>query len=295
MKPWILAAALGAAAPAAAEPFAAPVDLPDGATWTLQATRSRTHDPASSRPSSEAATSYRLTLRRRDGRPDVLIVQPSEGGLWGYAAVKGPIEVEVDESLAPTGLPDWPSLRTKIEAVIRETAPGPYIDDAAAAVTSPMSADVASRVFFPELALASIGQNLDIEAGAPVPYEDQLPNPLGGPPITSLAAFEVTSVDSDHAVVRWRQAFDPQSAARSITQAMNRLVKDLAPDQATKFAEASKGMGVERNDECLSRIERKTGLSVETRCSTVIRVTAEGKSQTRTDVWTITQSLPKTP
>lgn len=88
-------------------------------------------------------------------------------------------------------------------------------------------------------------------ASEPTEYEDRLPNPFGGEPFPSRAAFALKQVDreSQRAVITWTQTLDPDATRRIIEKSLKDLaarvggpapqgepIKSLAIDDAAESA-----------------------------------------------------------
>lgn len=294
--------ALSTAAPAVAAEL--PVTLKDGATWTMTVSRERERQRGTAAPQvARFITSNQIVWRtHKDG--DRLTTRMTEAKVDGagsealLAALgqEKPVELDVDESLTPERIRNWDEVRGGLEAFVAKSVNEPKAVDGVKALLGGMSPELAASVVMRELALVALGQGTALEVGQPLPYEDALPNPLGGPPIQSQGAYELVSLDpaQGRAVVSWRSALDPASMAESMTQGMEILLQRAAPDQADKVRAAFTGAKVQRDDACRHEIDITTGLAIKVECASTIEIVVQGETGRNVDRWTITQSLPKT-
>lgn len=290
-----LAAAFWASA-AMAAPVELPVNLKEGATWEIQTIRVRTRDEdgkvTETRMESRSQASLGL-----DGEMLVLSLAP----LPGYASadlppemtnfgLDFPLEFEVDEALTPSRLRNWPKLR---DAVLKFFASQPGGDPAfvktVLATYDRLSDETAAALFAPHLAYLGTGQGLALEVGKSVDYEDEIGNPIGGPPIATHGSFVLETHDrrAKRAVVLWSQAMDPKSMEANIREASKAITgpRPNAPDDGQ--------MKIDRKERCRFDIHTPTGLATSSECSMSTTVSAPGRRLNQTDAWTIVQTLPK--
>lgn len=291
-----------AAAPAAAQDL--PIAVPDRATWTMtvERTRERTREGAtpqilrstSTTDVDWAATGEEggvATLRLRSVRLD----SPGAAAIDTAGLLNQPVELEVDASLAPTRVRNWPQVRALLEQEIDKATPDATAAAAAKRIFAGLSPEQAVQVVAREWSLATLGQGTSLELGKPVSYKDKLPNPLGGPPIDTDGTFELQSYDKagGGAVIAWTQAFDPKSASASIRQTLNAMTVRLAPDRAKEAEIAFADMSISREDACRHEIDIPTGLALKVVCTSAITSGARGETATNLDRWTITQTRPQ--
>lgn len=284
----------------AATPVAAhdlPVRLADGATWEMTVVRERRTDRDGAARSTSTETATQLVWRK-----DELTVKP----VSSFAVVDGkrlslptlgvPVVLAVDDALTPESIRNEAEVRKAFEALIDRVAPdskapGGFREAIPGLMDTSMTAMATT-----DLTWTSIGQGVSLELGKPVAYEDALPNPLGGSPITSKASFTLESYDEagGRAVVSWRQTLDPQSAQASMAAALTALTAKLAPDKVEDARTAYAKMKMERLDTCRHEVDLATGLAVKAVCTSETLIGADGKAARNSDRWTITQTLPKT-
>jgi len=304
MKRALAALALAFAPPAFAAPVELPVNVVDGATWIITTHRIREDVRGGTPRRVESHARYRATYRTA-GEDHNLVLELLDGSIGGDAPgnlpldqLKAPIEVEVDETLAPVRLADWPKLRTAVYAAIDGATPEPKAREVARTVFEPLSAEQAANVMLPHMAYLGLGQGLALDPAAPHRYQSELPNPLGGPAVAADAvlAIDAASAGGERPVITWTQAMSPDSLAATMRASMDALLARAGtPEQLAQVQAAVKDMSMSRQDRCRFEIDAKTGLAAKTECSTEIKARAGGQDITRTDRWTITQTLPENP
>lgn len=274
-----------------------PVRVPDGAAWTMTIEQSR----ETRRGDKIQAWSY-LSTRRLSLSGERLTSTPvsieAEPGLSQQAAagrnLPVAVVVTVDEALAPQDIVNRPQLSAAVGAMLQGVGEG---EKTAIAKISPALIDATIETLAKsDLARAALAQGADLELGVPSPYEDRLPNPLGGPPIQSRASFTLESYDAKtrRAVITWRQQLDPESTRESLTLALNDLTAKIAPDRVADARAAFAKMTVTRDDACRHEIDIPTGLAVRVECSSLMTTGVGEETGQITDRWTITQTLPET-
>lgn len=302
-RTWALAAALAAAGPTAAEDL--PVRLPDAASWTFDVERTRERTAPDGKVVTAKATSRTSVTWRRAGDGGRAVLRTTQAKLDGASAESSelaplldlPIELDVDETLAPQRIDNWPRVLEALDAVIATTVPDPKLVPAARSVYADLSPEQAARLLMRDWALVSLAQGSSLSIGQPVSYQEKLANPLGGGPIDAVGTFELESYDAaaGTAVVVWRQAFDPKSAAASIAASIEGLAARLTPEHAAEARKAMADMSIARDDHCRHEIDIPTGLALKAVCSTRIAVVGQGSTRTALDRWTMTQTRPQTP
>lgn len=302
MKRALALLALAIAPPAFGAPVELPVDLVDGATWTITTERIREDVRGGAPRRVESHARYKATYRAAD-EGQSLVLELLDGSVGGDAPgnlpldqLKAPIEVEVDEALAPVRLADWPKLRTAVYAAIDGATPDPKAREVARTVFEPLSAEQAANIMLPHMAYLGLGQGLALDPATPHRYQSELPNPLGGPAVAADAvlAIDPASVGGDRPVITWTQAMNPESLAATMRSGVDALLaKAGTPEQLAQVQSAVKDMSMTRQDRCRFEIDAETGLAARTECSTEIKARAGGQDISRTDRWTIIQSLPE--
>ena len=295
MRALAAIAVLALATPAAAVEL--PVKVEDGATWTLQSLRMREESRNGTTRRVETRNRYQVTYH--SGAQRWLSLRLVDGELDGDlpkaldpAKKSISVEVEVDESLLPERLRNWPQVREMLYAL--------YLDDQDQKVVDVMRANFdampdtqAAALFLPQLAFLGLGQGQSLESGKPHHYQDLLPNPLGGPSVATDSAFALES-DGDHeAVVVWTQSLDRDSPAASLKVALTNLAARVEAPNREKLDETLRTTTLDRQDRCRFRIDKASGLARQADCTSTMKIEAAGQSGGRTDTWTITQSPPE--
>ncbi|HUT89475.1 MAG TPA: hypothetical protein VMY37_08265 [Thermoguttaceae bacterium] len=143
--------------------------------------------------------------------------------------------LEIDSEANVAGVENWQELKETVGKFIATISDELKISGIDPGMLSKITAQLASmyatreqiemmctrepRMFF--LVLGG-----SFSASEPSEYQDRLPNPFGGEPFPSRAAFVLKEVDrqSQRATIAWTQTLDPQHARRI----MEKSLKDLA-------------------------------------------------------------------
>ena len=309
MRALAITALLSIATPCVAAPVNLPINVADGASWTIESARVRVDEVGAATRRMESGARYQASYR--DGADGaVLTLKPLGGSLYGLtvgaAALSRsdlPLEVDVDERLIPIRARNWPALREALLALLdAPTADGPPVDpmvgETARAVFRSLHDEQAPEIMFPPFHYLGFGQGRALDPDQPQAYEDQVSNLLGGPPIKTRGSFVLESHDrqAGRAVVVWSQAPDPESLAASVRDANNALIAKTGPAGRDEVAEKAIGRmnAMTRDDRCRFEIDVPTGLAVKTECASTIGLSIPGEPPARsTTTWTITQTLPE--
>lgn len=302
MKRALALFALTLAPPAFAAPVDLPVNVADGATWTITTERIREDVRGGAPRRVESHARYKATYRAA-GEEQILVLELLDGSMGGDAPgnlpmdqLKAPIELEVDEALAPVRLADWPKLRAAVYAAIDGATPDPKARELARTVFEPLGAEQAANIMLPHMSLLGLGQGLALDPKAPHRYQSELPNPLGGPAVAAdaILAIDPASAKGARPIVTWTQTLNPQALAATMRASLDALLaKAATPEQLAEVQSAAKDLSVTRQDRCRFEIDEPSGLAVKTECSTELKMRAGGQDISRTDRWTIIQSLPE--
>lgn len=284
---------------AAAEPL--PVRIADGAAWTMTVEHARDGIRAGKREAWSVTTITKLVWAK--GRKDAgrLTVTPistvpgpgSPAEMSAAAKLEVPIVFEVDDSMTPLRIVNLPEVRKAFEAMTEAMgapATGPARDVIANLTDASINAMAAQ-----DLMRFALAQGSDLEPGKEVTYEEDLPNPLGGPPIRSTGAVRLEERDeaAGRAIILWRQAFDPGSAAASMQVWLDRILKNVPPEKMAEARGALATAKLERNDSCRYEVDLSTGLVARAECKAGIVAGAASQVSHRNDTWVITQTLPE--
>lgn len=278
--------ALAWAGAASAAPIELPVNLKDGATWTIRSERSRLDDGVLVGGQVLVSTS-RATFRVGE-TSHTLILEP----LGGSATADLPselraegldfaLELEVDDALTPIRMRNWPRLRDSLLAYFEKQPADPRFANPVKAVYRQLSDEDAPSMFTPHLGFLGLGQGLAGEIGEAHTYEDKIENPLGGPPIDTKGAITIQSHDkkAGRAVVVWTQTLDPASMKASVAA------------MAKQFGASGVGdMSVGRDERCRFDIDVRTGLVERADCESLVTIAGEGQTRRRADRWLVTQT-----
>lgn len=276
-----------------------PVKVQDGAAWTMTVEQSR----ETKRGDKVQAWTF-LNTQRLSLSGDRLTVTPisikAEAGPSQQAAaartLSVPVIMTVDETLSPEEIVNRPQVSTAVSAMLQGAGIGAD-EKAAMAKASPALVDATvDALAKSDLVRAALAQGVDLELGVATPYEDRLPNPLGGPPIRSKASFTLESYDAKtgRAVISWRQQLDPGSTRESISLALNALTAKIAPERVDEARAAFAKMTVTRDDACRHEIDIPTGIAVRVECSSLMTSGVGDETGQVRDRWIITQTLPET-
>ncbi|MEW5686797.1 MAG: hypothetical protein AB1942_17910 [Pseudomonadota bacterium] len=300
----LLPALILALAPAAAQALDLPVRLRDGATWTQTSVHTRTDTREGATRSTTATSVTRSTYRKEAGvgtlRVDFVSfdVDGVEGEAKAALAEKArlvyPAVLEVDDALIPTRVRDWDKMRETIFQALAASIPDAPALDAAKSMFAGMDA-VQAASLFKEQGLVALGQGADLEPGQASPYDSEIPNILGGPPIKASGAFRLDAVDKarERAVLTWSQTPDAASMAASLKVSMEAMSARVAPDKQAEAKARLANLTLERQEGCRYEIDMATGLAATTDCTVEIRAGLPPQIGLRTERWVITQSVPE--
>jgi hypothetical protein len=200
------------------------------------------------------------------------------------------IDIELDPEATLTGVRNWSAVKTAgtkvADTVIAEVAKQAHQagkDDPKllAGLRSTLDSMLATKAQIeqlflrePEVLFFPIGRTYP-GIGKAFEYDDQLPNPLGGPSFPCKGAFTLTAYDAakGRAAVTWTQTPDPHQSARIINETLMAISKRMG--RTPPNADALKSLSI--NDRAEFVINTKSGW-VEN--FTQIRsVTSEGNTQ----------------
>ena len=285
---------------------AMPVRLSDGVSWSQTIVRTRTDDRGGQTHAATLTTVLKVTYKRSEGQPTTLrqdfVSAEAGSGFSGAEAAQAaaqaklvfPAIVEVDDSLTPTRVVNWPDLRATMDAEFAKLITDPKALEVARGSFVNMT-DKQAAAFFREQQLTALGQGLDLTAGETRSYDDHVPNMMGGPPILTHGTFRVESHDEakGRAVVTWTQTLDTASASASIKATIAATLAKMAPEQVAKSKAGLEGLTIDRSDTCRFEIDIPTGLAMTADCTSTAQSGLPGKAAKRTDHWLITQTLPR--
>lgn len=306
-RSWMPAASvllLAVSAPACAEDFAVPIALPSGAIIDLVIEKSQGETRGGKvGPIAGATFRYRQTVtpegdgyRVRQVMTDAAFpagARPDTGESRLLAAASD-LSYLADESLAPVELIDWDATIDRMLAVIAEADPeAPKAAlDATRKMFADMGPDLGADVLLKEQNVLAATQTLGLDKGKALEETQQVPNPLGGPPIDSIYRIELVSLDvaAARAKIRSTQILDPASAGRSMKAAMERMMKEMG-----KSDTAPSDFHMDRSIVCAYDMDLKTGLTARVECDMKASFTAGGETGGRTERTVITQTLVSQP
>jgi hypothetical protein len=291
MRSLVAIAALIASSPALALDM--PLKLEDGATWTITAEHTHSKTDAGKQQAWTLKTVKQLTWSApKNGKPGRVLVTPlsatpAEGSPPELAKARSfpiPALLDVDDTLAPATIVNVVEVRAAFAGVVGGDIKG----------REEMADAAAMAMIASELSHASRSQGGELAPGEAASYDDELPNPFGGPPIKAQGVYALESHDAagGRAVVTWRQSLDPASFRASLAERLAEVIKD-EPARRAEAEAAFSQMDVRRDDTCRHEIDLATGLAIKAQCSLTNKVTAGGRLVESVDRWTITQTLPK--
>jgi hypothetical protein len=299
-----------AALAAAAETYAAPLDLPKAAKVEMVVVKTREDVRAGKTTRNSGETrydktievqgdGYRVTLKPTSVKlPQTPATAKAEAAMSGLMAMT--FNYTADDSLRPTAVEDWPKLmaevRKSMQTLAGDSPEAAKAMDAAVSMFSGMSAEQAASVFLKEDGFLSIPINVELEPGKPVTTEDSIPSPLGGPPIKADTALVLQKVDAARGVaaLRWTQTLDPESTRASIAQMMQAMMARMGPEANKPEAKAMfEKMSFDRSSACDYEVDMKTGLTLKADCESKLSLTdpTTGETGGRNEYWAITQTL----
>jgi len=245
---WFTAAAATLLVTAAADSFAQGVSIHVDGRW--KAGDEVRYERVKSRTDSAAATPFvtytpvtiqvietspmRHLLRWRDGR------SRTEGVPAAASALVEQLQerfanfeyvIELDRMGAITALRNWEAVRDAAFAAMDAAAAAPGGASGAAAQPDAVaqvralfsSRESVERYLLREVQLFFMLYGWRLDPGEKTSYEDQLPNPLGGPALPATATIELASADRQRATLRYTLDFDRDKAGRLLADSLAAL------------------------------------------------------------------------
>lgn len=293
-----------AAGPAVAAPSAPlPVAVKNGDVWTQDISHTQSRQLGSKPEQSWTLTTHaKVTYRASKGEAEHVGLEwtgaeASDGAPDLIKAAAGflfPLDLEVDEHLTPTRIVNWDALKGAMTKVYQQNVSEAAARDAAVAMLDKLDGATAAPMMLQEQTLLALGQGTNLQVGVTTRYEDQIANPLGGPPVKATGAFTMVSADrrAGRAVVRWTQDLDQESASQAAKALIDRLIA-AAPaakqDEARRYLST---MTLDRHDACDYQIDIRTGLALEALCTSETLSGVKDQLGRRSDTWRMTQTLP---
>ncbi len=208
------------------------------------------------------------------------------------------VDLEIDNEATITGVRNWAEMKSSgqkiAETLIQAQQAAGTDAKTLGAVRSTVEGLFATKerveqLFAkePQLFFVPIGRTYP-GVGKAVEYDDQLPNPLGGPPFPCTGKFTLTSYDADkgRAEVSWTQTVDPKEAARIMLETLKAIAQRSG--RIPPGADELKALTVEDRAEFV--IDTRTGW-VETLTHTRTTKTRGGSQE---DILSMSrQSLPR--
>ncbi len=253
----------------------------DGMRWSVSIERSTEERRSGVPPRTWSLKArYDAVLARTMDRGNVVTWTPVEVKVEGQPAPESsavasgaPIFFRADGSLAPTRIENWDALR----ATLAKSAPN----------LGQATAEAAARFLLPDAALIALPQDMPVSADKPLELDDQVANPLGGPPIASRMRFEPATVSGDRVILRWTRSIDP-SAGRALADALRNAAEKGGADAATKAKLA--GLTVERRDECRFEMDARNGMTRLADCTITTGITSASEQGGRVERVRIVQT-----
>ena len=128
---------------------AMPVKLSDGASWSQTIARTRTDERGGRTHAATLTTVLKVTYKRPNGQPTTLrqdfVSAEAGAGFTGAEAAQAaaqaklvfPAIVEVDDSLTPTRVVNWPDLRATMDAEFAKLITDPKVLEARGELRQP--------------------------------------------------------------------------------------------------------------------------------------------------------------
>ncbi len=293
----------------AAEAYAAPLALPKPAHVEMRVERSREDVRAGKTTKGQSTAVYDKTIEPvgdgyRVTLKPVSVTQPALGSPSEQAKLQAVIEqvtqqtfvYTADAALRPQAMQDWPqvvaTIRSALTKIVGDKPEGAQAVEMVSAMFSRMTPEQAAGVILREDNFLTLPVNLELAAGQSKTWQERLPNPMGGPPITADGKIVLEKPDTARGVgvLRWTQALDPESTRASMTVALKAMAAQLGKTDAGPTIEK---LTLERTSNCLYEIDLKTGLPTKADCATLIAGSdpTSGQTASRTERWVITQTL----
>ena len=276
-----------------------PVKLHDGDTWSFTAKHERIVEGPN--PQNFTVTTVKtLTWRPGTDGGQLLMAHVSvtaDSGMPPEAAITQtltiPVRLTVDAALAPNGVINVDEVRAAARDLILSSGASQADLGRMAKVNPAILDQTAMALVGRELGLLARVQGTSLKPDLPTFVDDEVPNPLGGPPLRSRMIYLLEFYDAarGQAAVSWQGSVDPQSVHDSLAELAGRAPPERQAEADAAFAK----MKVENARDCRGKIDIPTGLATKLTCVNTVSV-ADGDVTRRTsDRWDITQTLPGRP
>ena len=276
-----------------------PVKLHHGDTWSFTAKHERLVDGPNPR-NFTVTTVKTLTWRPESGGGQLLMAHVSvtaDSGMPPEAAITQtltiPVRLTVDAALAPNGVINVDEVRAAVRDLIL-SAGASQADLGRMAKFNPAILDqTAMTLAGRELGLLARVQGTSLKLDLPTYVDDEVPNPLGGPPLRARMTYLLESYNATtgQASVSWQSSVDPQSVHDSLAELAGRAPPERQAEADAAFAK----MKVENARDCRGEIDIPTGLATKLASVNTVSVADGGEIRRTSDRWDITQTLPGKP
>lgn len=268
------------------------IDLETGAVLELRVTQSKVRP---GKPDQAMTFVYNQTLTAtEDGyRVSQKMVEPALDVLppeLRLPAGHG-MSYLTDDALTPLEIEDWDKVLANAFSALKDT-----LDDEGLArlrgTFERYDAASAAQVMLKSQAFVALPQNAVLTLGETVAYEDEMAFPFGDQPVKMNGSFKLVSIDAKAGVARveWRQTTDKES----LSNAMQAMLKTLAPSQQAAMKQQIASLAMERQTGCDYDMDLKTGLVRHADCTDTVNGAAAGEDKAQAvDRWVIDQKVIK--
>jgi hypothetical protein len=143
-----------------------------------------------------------------------------------------------------------------------------------------------AKFFLQEAQLLGQGQAIELPKTGEVVSSDQVPSPLGGPPVTYISKIRFVEESANEVVFELLGKMDPESVLENVSALVEKIVKQTGKP----IDEVRNNMGqmkIDRSDKIIFHVSKSDGWTNHVEVNKTIVSESEGNSKGRTDIWDI--------
>jgi hypothetical protein len=147
-----------------------------------------------------------------------------------------------------------------------------------------------AKFFLQDAQLLGQGQAIELPKTGFVESSDEVPSPLGGPPVTYISKIRFVEETANEVVFELIGEMDPKSALENVSA----LAEKIAKQTGKPIEEVRSKMGqmkIERKDKVTFHISKSNGWTNHVEVKKMIVSESEGNSKGRTDIWDISVEM----
>jgi hypothetical protein len=147
-----------------------------------------------------------------------------------------------------------------------------------------------AKLFLQEAQVLAQGQTMEVPRTGVIESSDQVPSPLGGPPVTYVSKVRFVEETSKYAVFELIGEMEQESVRKNSAA----IVEKMAKQTGKSLSEIQKAMGqlqIQRSDKVTYQVSKNNGWTDHVAVNKEITTSSQGKSQARTDTWDISVQM----